>query len=103
MLLSRPGERSAAALGVFSLLLCACDEPLRAEECAALLDRYVSLLAASDRPGTTEAEVLKLQAQAREKAGHDPAFRRCSREVSRSQYECALRADTADRFEQCML
>lgn len=81
----------------------ACAERLRPDECAALLDRYVNLLARSDRPGTTEGEILKLQVQAREKAASDPAFRRCSQEVSRRQFECALKADSADRFEQCML
>lgn len=80
-----------------------CRKAPTAEECGALLDQYVQLLVKSDRAITSEAEVLKLQAQAREKAARDPAFQRCSEELSRAELECALRADTADRFEQCLL
>ncbi|HEY8947151.1 MAG TPA: hypothetical protein VIM73_23065 [Polyangiaceae bacterium] len=103
MLLKGLGWFGRRATILLAALSCACSEPLSAEECGALLDQYVSLLAQSDRPGTTESEVLKLKAQARDKASRDPSFRRCSREVSRSQFECALEAETADRFEQCML
>lgn len=97
--------RGRRRLGCSALvvLATACAEPLGPEECGALLDRYVTLLVQSDRPSTSEGELLKLKAQAREKAARDPAFRRCASEVSRRQFECALEADTADRFEQCLL
>lgn len=80
-----------------------CSEPLSAEECSALLDHYVTVLAASDRPGTNDTELVRLRAQAREKAARDPAFRRCAHEVSRSKFECAMKAASADHLEQCML
>ena len=81
----------------------ACAEPLSHEECETLLDRYVSLLVASDRPHTGEAERVRLKMQARDKARRDPAFGRCSREVSRGQFQCAMKAENADRLEQCLL
>lgn len=98
--------RRAARLLVASLLAAvtsACQKPLQSNECEALLDRYVVLLAHSDRPGTPEGEILKLRAQAREKSATDPNFRACQERVSRKQFECAIQADTTDRFEQCML
>ena len=96
------GSRARAVAAAVSLLA-GCGEPLRAAECGALLDRYVTLLAHSDRPGTTEADLLKLTAQAREKAARDPAFRHCSSRVSRRQYQCAMQAEHVDRLEQCLL
>lgn len=95
------GELRLAFLAL--LLSFGCGKPPTEQECVALLDRYVQLLVQSDRPGTSDAEVLKLQAQAREKAARAPTFARCADEVSREDLECALRADTADRFEQCLL
>jgi hypothetical protein len=80
-----------------------CSEPLSSEECNTLLDHYVTLLAASDRPGTNDLELVRLRAQAREKAARDPAFHRCAREVPRSKFECAMRAASADHLEQCLL
>lgn len=99
MLLS--GERRLVVLGL--LVSWGCSKPPTEQECVALLDHYVHLLVKSDRPGTSDAELLKLQAQAREKAARAPAFRHCADEVSRDDLECALRADSADRFEQCLL
>ncbi|MFZ5891736.1 MAG: hypothetical protein ACOY0T_11835 [Myxococcota bacterium] len=93
----------AGALLILLGLSTGCSEPLSHEECETLLDRYVSLLAASDRPNTSDAELLRLKTQAREKARHDPAFLRCGREVSRSQFQCAMKAENADRLEQCLL
>ncbi len=94
---------SSRALPLLALSLGGCGEPLQSAECTALLDRYVTLLAESDRPSTTEADLLKLRAQARETAARDPAFQRCSERVSRRQFECAMRAAHVDRLEQCLL
>ena len=69
----------------------------------ALLDHYVELLVASDRPGTNAAELQKLQQQARDKAKEDPEFAACTERVSRRELECALSASNADLLEQCLL
>jgi hypothetical protein len=89
---------SCAAFG-----LAGCDQPLNAAECAELLDRYVTLLANSDRPQTTEMDLLRLRAEARERASRDPAFKQCPSAVSRTKLRCALAAPNVDVFEQCLL
>ena len=90
-------------IGAPVLLLSDCRKPVTAEECNELLDRYVELLVRSDRPGTSAGEIVKLQAEARTKAATDPAFVHCAREVSRSQFDCAMQAANADVLEQCLL
>ena len=100
-------ERAASlavtlSVGV-ALLLGACAKPPSHEECDALLDHYVELLVHSDRPGTSAAELHKLQIQARQKAGTDPEFADCNERVSRRAYECAMSASNADKLEQCLL
>jgi hypothetical protein len=102
MLLSARLKLDAVAL-LAPLLLLGCGTPPNAAECAELLDRYVSLLATSDRPSVSEMELMKLRAEAREKAAKDPAFRSCPREVSRRMWSCAMQAPDVDRFEQCLL
>ncbi len=102
-------KRALSGLGVAALLLCcalggsACGKPPSHDECEALLDHYVELLVNSDRPGTSAADLHKLQIQAREKAKEDPEFGACSERVSRTALECALRAPNADVLEQCLL
>lgn len=94
--------RLQAALGL-ALFVSGCAERLSPAECETLLDRYVALLSASDRPNTSDSELVRLKALAREKALRDPSFMRCASEVSRSQFQCAMKAENTDRLEQCLL
>jgi hypothetical protein len=80
-----------------------CSRPLDADECNQLLDHYTELLVKSTNPTITEEEVLRLQRDARAKAAGDPEFSRCSAKVSRRQWECAMKAPTADDIERCLL
>jgi hypothetical protein len=79
-----------------------CSKPPSPAECTALLDRYTEKLVGSDRPEVTPGELEKLKATARERAAEDPAFAECSHQVSRSAYECAMKAETVDRMEICL-
>jgi hypothetical protein len=86
-----------------ALLLLGCGKPLAQDECNRLLDHYVELLVQSDRPDTSALDLARLKKEARAKAAQDPAFRTCSSDVSRRQYDCAMLATTADKVEQCLL
>ena len=92
----------AWALGL-SLFAVSCGRSLNRAECDALLDRYVEKLVGSDRPGTTAAEIIELQRATRRRAATDPAFVGCKSEVSRKKFECAMKAETVDRMEICLL
>jgi len=94
--------RALAAFGL-ALLCAGCSKPLNQAECDELLDQYVALLVRSDRAGTPEGELYKLQLKARAQARTDPAFLECRNRVSRRSFECAMQAPNADRLEQCLL
>ena len=94
---------AALLLANSALLLAGCGKPPSHDECDALLEHYVELLVNSDRPGTSAADLHKLQGQAREKAKSDPEFAACSERVSRRAFECAMSAPNADVLEQCLL
>jgi hypothetical protein len=85
-----------------SLAVAACGKAPTPAECTALLDRYTEKLVASDRPDVTPGELEKLKATARARAAEDPAFAECSRKVSRTAYDCAMKAETVDRMEICL-
>jgi len=93
----------AIALVALATQLASCGRSLTDSECNALLDRYVEKLVGSDRPGTTAAELVELQKKAREKASKDPSFADCRSAVSRKKFECAMKAETVDRMEICLL
>jgi hypothetical protein len=96
-----------ARLGRFGLatllcLLCGC-QPVSEAECERMLLRYVDLLAASDRPESSPEERERMREQARSLGRRDPTVRRCSEQVSRQEFECAMKAPTTDLFEQCLM
>lgn len=93
----------ALLLLIGSVLTSACGKPLAPADCEALLLRYVSLLAASDRPETTAAERLHMQQKAKEKASLDPEFGTCGKSVTRAQFKCAMVAPSTDEFERCLM
>lgn len=96
-------RQAVFALALGSALVPACGKPLTADECFELLDKYVELLLQHDNPDRTPQDRLKLTNEARAKAGRDPAFAECSQRVSRSQFECAMKAPNPDMLEQCLL
>lgn len=87
------------------LLLCACGKPLSEDDCEALLNRYTELLIRADDPDAPAQHISELQQQARELAHNDPKyeFDRCSDEVSRKGFECAMRAPSVDEMERCLI
>jgi len=84
-------------------LLAGCSKPLTADECSQLLDRYVMLLAISDRPETSAEQRSHMRQQAREMSRRDPNFGKCGKEVPRRKFECAMKAANTDLFEQCLM
>ena len=88
---------------LLGVLLCSCGKRLETKECDALLDHYVELLLRDDRPKSSAGEVMRVQQEARRRAGRDPAFRECRERVSRRSFDCAMDAQDANRLEQCLL
>lgn len=80
----------------------ACSRGPSPAECTALLDRYTEKLVGSDRPDVRPGELEKLKADARARAAEDPEFAECTKKVSRSAYDCAMKAETVDRMEICL-
>ena len=91
----------ALALAV-SLSALSCSRGPSPSECTALLDRYTEKLVGSDRPDVRAGDLEKLKADARARAAEDPEFAECTRKVSRSAFECAMKAETVDRMEICL-
>lgn len=88
---------------LLALSVSSCSKPLSEQECASLLDHYTERLLVSDRPDVSADERRGLQAAALQLAKRDPAFARCSSEVSRSAWKCAMSAVSVDEIERCLL
>lgn len=84
-------------------LLVSCRSGPSDRECLKLLEHYTDKQIDQARPSTRPAERSVLLEQARARALADPEFATCSSKVSRSAYECAMAAGSADAIERCLL
>lgn len=94
------------SLSVFFVPVCflfGCGPRLEEPECVKLLDHYTDKVIDQARPSASTAERRELTLAARKKAELDPDFAECSDRVSRSQFECAMEAESADQIERCLL
>jgi len=78
-----------------------------AEECAALLDRYVEhrvwQFGAHDEQHRPSArELARSRDEVRARAARDPEFALCAQRITRDEADCAMRAGSADEFERCL-
>jgi hypothetical protein len=86
-----------------ALLLTGCGKPLGPIECDSLFDHYTELLLRSDRPDANPRQQADLRAQALQAAHLDPHFLACSSQVSRREFDCAMRSQDVDSFERCLM
>lgn len=84
-------------------LLVGCGRPLDPDECNQLLDHYTELLVRQERRGVSDDELERTKQSARLKAAGSTDFAKCSTKVSRSQWECAMKAPSVDEVERCLL
>lgn len=79
-----------------------CKAKASATQCDQLLDRYATLVVTEKFADASAAQIQKEQQREKEAAHGDDSFKNCSSEVSQAEFECAMRAQTADALEKCL-
>jgi len=79
-----------------------CKPKVTSVECETLLDRYARLVVTETYPDASPDRVSVEEQRERGEARGDDAFKNCSSEVSRTEFDCAMRAETADTLEKCL-
>ncbi len=88
--------------GVIAFSSFGCRPKVTPLECDTLLDRYARLVVTETYPDASAERVSLEEQRERVEARGDDAFKNCSSEVSRSEFDCAMRAETADALEKCL-
>lgn len=94
--------RGLVLLLVTPLLLTACHKKATTAQCDAILDRYAELLTKEHFPDASAAAIDTEKKREREESRGDDDFRNCTSEVEESDYQCAMKATTADALERCL-
>jgi hypothetical protein len=97
---------SIAALATLGALAAAggggCKAKASAAQCDQLLDRYAQLVVTEKYPDAAASAIEAERLRERTEARGDDAFKNCSSEVSRAEFECAMRAGAAEAFLKCL-
>lgn len=94
--------RSALALGAAVAALASCKPKITTAQCDTLVDRYAQLVVTEKLPDAGPDTIKAEQERERGEARGDDAFKNCTSEVSRTEFDCAMRAPTADALEKCL-
>lgn len=79
-----------------------CRPRASASQCDLLLDRYAQLVVSEKFRDASGEQIRVEQERERNEARADDAFKNCSSEVSKAEFECAMRAPSADALEKCL-
>lgn len=96
-------SRMGALAASFALACCvSCKAKASSAQCDQLLDRYAALVVTEKYPDAGASQIDAERAREKNEAHGDDAFKNCSSEVSRSEFECAMRSASADAFLKCL-
>ena len=93
---------AASLLLPAALLASSCKPKITPAQCDALVDRYARLVVTEKRPDAGPEAIKVEQERERSEARGDDAFKNCTSEVSRAEFDCAMSAPTADALEKCL-
>jgi hypothetical protein len=79
-----------------------CKPKASSSQCDQLLERYAKLVVTEKYPDASAEQIRAEQEREKAEARGDDAFKNCSSEVSQAEFDCAMRAATADAFEKCL-
>jgi hypothetical protein len=91
-----------ATAGLVATAAPGCKAKASRTECDQLLERYAQLVVTERYPDASAAQVEAFHQQEKREALGDDNFKNCSSEVSKSEFDCAMKAPTADTFEKCL-
>ena len=79
-----------------------CKKKVTATQCEAIVDRYAELVVKEKMPDASAKAIADERTRERSEAHGDEVFKNCAVEVEPDEYECAMKAKTADALEKCL-
>jgi hypothetical protein len=79
-----------------------CKAKVSGAQCDQLLDRYAQLVVTEKYPDASVGQIEAERTRERSEARGDDAFKNCSSEVSRPEFDCAVKAASAEAFLKCL-
>ena len=90
------------AAAIVLALAAGCKPKASGAQCEQLLDRYAELVVTERFADAGATQIKAEREREKSEARGDDAFKNCSSEVSRAEFDCAMRAPSADAVEKCL-
>ncbi len=89
-------------LAIALALSTGCKPKATGAQCDQLLDRYAQLVVTERFADAGPDQIKSEREREKSEARGDDAFKNCSSEVSQTEFDCAMRAPSADAVEKCL-
>ena len=89
-------------LALGALALAGCKQKITPGQCEAIVDRYAELVVKESMPDASAESIAKERAREKSEAHGDDVFKNGASEIQPADYDCAMKATTADALEKCL-
>lgn len=96
---SRRAAKSAAIGALF--VLSACTQKISRAECDQIVERYAELVV-SERLPDADPDVVAAERERERSDAERAEFRSCTSQVQKSEYDCAMQAETSEAVIRCL-
>ena len=103
--LTDPARRALGPCVATAIALAAlggCKPKASGAQCDQLLERYATLVVTERFADAGQDQIKAEREREKSEARGDDAFKNCSSEVSQTEFDCAMRAQSADAVEKCL-
>ena len=79
-----------------------CSKKVTPQQCDAIVEHYAELVVRDTKKDASAEEIKVEKARETKEAKSDDAFRNCTSEIEPADYDCAMKATSADAVEKCL-
>jgi uncharacterized protein YgbK (DUF1537 family) len=85
-----------------AIVLVGCSKKVTQSQCDTMVQHYAELVVRDTKKDASAEEIKAEQEREKNEAKSDDAFRNCTSEIEPADYDCAMKADSADAMEKCL-
>ena len=89
-------------VAVVTLSIAGCSKKVTQQQCDAIVEHYAELVVRDTKTDASAEEIKAEKDRETKEAKSDDAFRNCTSEIEPADYDCAMKASSADALEKCL-
>lgn len=91
-----------AAIALAGMTVAGCSKKVTQQQCDSMIEHYAELVVRDTKKDASADEIKAEQTRETNEAKSDDTFRNCTSEIEPADYDCAMKATSADALEKCL-